>query len=61
MVCVKCVFFSFCGEPVGTAERDGVIPEVNAISLRHTQTLALVQRGGGGGDDKDLDGAGWGP
>lgn len=24
-----------------------MIPEVNAISLRHTQTLALVQRGGG--------------
>lgn len=38
-----------------------MIPEVNAISLRHTQTLALVQRGGGRGDDKDWDGADGGP
>lgn len=34
--CKECVFLFFCGECVGTAEWDGVIPEVNAISLRHT-------------------------
>lgn len=35
VVCVKCGHFSF----VGTTEWDEVIPEVNAISLGHTQTL----------------------
>lgn len=34
--CKESVFLFFCGECVGTAEWDGVIPEVNAISLRHT-------------------------
>lgn len=54
VACVKCVFSFFCGEPVGTAEGDGVIPEVNAISRGHTQTLAGAR---GGGDDKDWDAA----
>lgn len=44
-VCKVCFFSFFCGEPVGTAEWDGMIPEVNAISLGHTQTQAGVRWG----------------
>lgn len=43
VVLVKCAgFFTFSCWAMGTAGWDGVIPEINAISLKHTQTPVRI-------------------